>query len=109
MIRARISHSLPPMGIGWQRAFLDHPRSVGESYGEHFSVAAGFGLRLIAAGFACLVHAWLPGCFTRTGSQAVRALAREMDERARIGGSYAVAASAETSSARASLHSLSRS
>ena len=70
------------MGLSLPRSFVDHPRSVGESYGEHFTVALGFGLRLIGAGLACLVHACVPGWFTRTGSRAVRALARELEERA---------------------------
>jgi len=64
------------------RRFVEHPASVGESYGEHFAVASGFGLRLIAAGLACLVHACVPAWFTRTGG-AVRALACEFEERAR--------------------------
>ena len=71
------------MGISLSRSFVDHPHSVGESYGEHFTVASGFGLRLIAAGLACLVHACVPAWFTRTGSRAVRALAVELEERAR--------------------------
>jgi hypothetical protein len=71
------------MGLGLSRSFVDHPRSVGETYGEHFTVALGFGVRLIAAGCACLVHACVPAWFTRTGSRAVRALARELDARGR--------------------------
>lgn len=89
--------------------FLDHPRSVGESYSEHFSAATGFGLRLIAAGIACLLHAWVPAWFTRSGSQAVRALARELEERGRSSTGYAVAARADRSIDCASLHSRSRS
>ena len=70
------------MGMSWPRsAFVEHPRSVGESYGEHFAVATGFGLRLIGAGLACLVHAWVPAWFTRSGSRAVRSLARELEAR----------------------------
>jgi hypothetical protein len=71
------------MGLTLPRSFVDHPRSVGETYGEHFAVALGFGLRLIAAGLACLLHACVPAWFTRSGSSAVRALARELEERAR--------------------------
>jgi hypothetical protein len=69
------------MGLALPRSFVDHPRSVGETYREHFAVALGFGLRLIAAGLACLVHACVPAWFTRSGSQAVRTLARELEER----------------------------
>jgi len=102
MNRTSCCHRFSFMGL-----FLDHPRSVGETYGEHFSAATGFGLRLIAAGLACLVHAWVPALFTSSGSQAVRALARELEARGRTG--YAVAARANSSIDCASLHSRSRS
>jgi len=69
------------MGVSLSRSFVDHPRSVGETYGEHFAMATGFGVRLIAAGLACLVHALVPGWFMRTGSSAVSKLARELEER----------------------------
>lgn len=96
------------MGMSWPRsAFVDHPHSVGESYGEHFAAATGFGLRMIAGGLACLVHACVPAWFTRSASGAVRGLARELEARANAG-RYAVAA-AESASDCASLQSLSRS
>ncbi len=85
------------MGLGVPRSFVDHPNSVG------FAVALRFGLRLIAAGLACLVRACVPAWFTRSGSQAVHALARELEQR-----SYAVAA-ADSASDCASLQSRSRS
>ncbi|HYE50209.1 MAG TPA: DUF6356 family protein [Azospirillaceae bacterium] len=65
-----------------RRLFNDHPASVGESYGEHMAAAGGFGLRLVLAGLACLVHAVLPFLFERTASDAVRALYRHMAARA---------------------------
>jgi len=92
------------MGLGMSRRFVEHPRSVGETYPEHFAVALGFGLRLIAAGCACLVHACVPAWFTRTGSRAVRELASQLDARTR----YPVAA-ADSASDWASLQSRSRS
>jgi len=58
--------------------FTDHPAAVGESYGEHFVVASGFGLRMVVAGLACLVHAVLPFLFVRTGSAAIEALHARM-------------------------------
>lgn len=57
--------------MAWQKAFTEHPASVGESYSEHMTVAAGFGRDLILAGLACLVHALLPFLFVRTASAAV--------------------------------------
>jgi hypothetical protein len=60
------------------RLFLEHPRSVGESYLEHQRKAFGFGLSLLAAGLACLVHGLVPAFFLRTGSQAVSRLHERM-------------------------------
>lgn len=54
--------------------FVDHPESVGESYGEHFMVALGFGATMVVAGLACIVHALVPGLFVKTGSAAVTQL-----------------------------------
>lgn len=54
--------------------FTLHPRSVGETYGEHLQAAAGFGFAMIGAGFACLLHGLLPFLFVRTGSETVRRL-----------------------------------
>ena len=54
--------------------FVDHPQSVGESYGEHFAVAMGFGVTMVTAGLACVVHALVPGLFVRTGSAAITEL-----------------------------------
>lgn len=56
------------------RAFTEHPASVGESYGEHLGRATGFGLRMVFAGLACLVHGVLPFLFQRTGSRAIAEL-----------------------------------
>ena len=56
------------------RLFLDHPRSVGESYLEHQRNAFGFGISLLGAALACLVHAVVPCLFVRTGSQAITRL-----------------------------------
>jgi hypothetical protein len=56
------------------RAFTEHPASVGETYTEHMARAACFGVRMIGAGIACLVHALLPFLFVRTGSQAIAEL-----------------------------------
>ena len=53
------------------RLFLDHPRSVGESYFEHLLFAGGFALRLLGAGLAALVHALIPCLFEKTASQMI--------------------------------------
>ncbi|MCO4840257.1 DUF6356 family protein [Ascidiaceihabitans sp.] len=53
------------------RLFLDHPRSVDESYFEHLLFAGGFALRLLGAGLAALVHAMIPCLFEKTASQMI--------------------------------------
>ena len=58
----------------FNRLVLDHPRSVGESYLEHQRHAFGFGMSLLGAGLACLVHAVVPALFVRTGSEAITRL-----------------------------------
>ena len=58
--------------------FTDHPASVGESYSEHLGHAVCFGLRMVFAGLACLVHGVLPFLFVRTGSRAISELNERM-------------------------------
>jgi hypothetical protein len=60
------------------RLFNEHPASVGETYGEHFLHASSFGLHMILAGLACLVHGLLPFLFVRTGSAAITTLHTRM-------------------------------
>jgi hypothetical protein len=54
--------------------FTAHPASVDESYLEHMAVALSFSARLLFAGIVCLVHAFLPFLFVRTGSQVIAEL-----------------------------------
>jgi len=56
------------------RLFLTHPRSVGESYFEHQRVAISFAGPLLLAGFACLLHAVIPGLCERTASSRIERL-----------------------------------
>ena len=60
------------------RAFSEHPASVGESYSEHFVTAGGFGWALFKASFACFVHAVLPFAFEKTGSKTITELHARM-------------------------------
>jgi hypothetical protein len=60
------------------RAFTAHPASVGEGYFEHLARATGFGVRMMCAGGACLVHGILPFLFVRTGSRAITELNARM-------------------------------
>ena len=62
------------------KLFTEHPASVDETYGEHFAMATGFGLRMILGGFACMIHGIFPFLFVRTGSTQVSALHNVMVE-----------------------------
>lgn len=64
-------------------AFNRHPSSVGETYGEHLAQASGFGLTMITAGAACLVHAVFPFWFEKTASLCVQRLHAKMAARGR--------------------------
>ena len=57
-----------------QKLFLDHPRSVDESYLQHFAFALLFSIRLFGAAIAALVHALLPCAFEKTASKTVHDL-----------------------------------
>ena len=57
-----------------EKLFLDHPRSVDESYLEHMGQAFSFAGRMMLGGVACFIHGLLPCLFVRTGSQAVTEL-----------------------------------
>jgi len=54
--------------------FTDHPASVDEGYFEHMGVALSFFAKMFAASLACLVHAFLPFLFIKTGSHAIEEL-----------------------------------
>ena len=58
----------------FNRLFLEHPHSVGEGYWEHQRNAWSFGMTLLAAGIACLIHGLVPAAFTWTGSRTVTRL-----------------------------------
>jgi hypothetical protein len=60
------------------KLFTAHPQTVGESYGEHLLRASSFGLRMMLAGVACLLHGFLPFLFVRTGSRAISELNEQM-------------------------------
>lgn len=61
-----------------RRLFLDHPKSVGESYTEHFGVASRFGMKMMWGGARCTLHAVLPFLFRTAGSDTVSALHAEL-------------------------------
>ena len=51
--------------------FARHPAEHGETYGQHFRVAASVGGPMVLAGLACLVHAIVPFWFKTTASRTL--------------------------------------
>ncbi len=70
------------MANPFDQIFLAHPRSIGESYGDHAVTAFGFGARMAAGGVGCMIHALIPALFTDTASRTVGGLEATMRERA---------------------------
>ncbi|HYD78922.1 MAG TPA: DUF6356 family protein [Paucimonas sp.] len=58
--------------------FTEHPASVGEGYFTHMAMATGFGIRMIACGLACLIHAVLPFLFVTVGRDTITRLHDKM-------------------------------
>lgn len=71
------------MKAGFHTLFVEHPRSVDETYGEHARFALGFSGKLFLAGCAALIHAVVPGLCKSTASSIVRDLAQQTSHRGR--------------------------
>jgi hypothetical protein len=65
----------------FERIFLAHPRSVGETYGEHMKFAAWFSFQLLRAGSAAAIHSVIPALCETTASRIVKGLTKELAER----------------------------
>jgi hypothetical protein len=63
------------------RAFTEHPATIGETYLGHLWQAGSFGLRMMFAGIACVLHGIFPFLFVTTGSDSVKGLHAEMSAR----------------------------
>ncbi len=63
------------------RLFLQHPRTVGESYFEHMGAALAVGGRLFVASLKCVVHAFVPAWCKTGGSDAIVKLHSEIAPR----------------------------
>lgn len=48
--------------------FTKHPHEMGETYLQHFFHALKFGLTMLIGGIACILHAFFPFIFQKTGS-----------------------------------------
>lgn len=70
----------------FHRLFIAHPRTVDETYAEHFAFAGRFGLTMIWGGVCALVHAAVPGWCVTTGSNTVARLNQLMFDQRRAQG-----------------------
>ncbi|MFT4865049.1 MAG: hypothetical protein ACI8RE_001236 [Ilumatobacter sp.] len=83
--------------MAMKRHFTEHPASVGESYTEHFRVAAHFAWCLAKAAGAAAIHAVVPSMCQTTASECIRELYSEMNSGVR--GHATADASADTAAA----------
>lgn len=61
--------------------FLEHPNSVGESYGQHLRAALGYSWRLFKGSLACALHGLMPWLCTHSGSALIQDLHQELQAR----------------------------
>lgn len=62
----------------FSQLFLEHPRSVGETYGEHCRTAFSFAGGLALAALCCAIHGLVPRFFEYRASRAVADLHEKM-------------------------------
>ncbi|MDB4281652.1 DUF6356 family protein [Paraglaciecola sp.] len=58
----------------FKQLFIDHPKTVNETYIQHFFTAMSFSMKLFKAAIACFIHALVPGLCIKTGSKAITEL-----------------------------------
>jgi len=64
-----------------KKLFTNHPNSMDETYFEHLICAAGYGLRMIFAGFAAIIHSIFPFIFETTASDLAREITGDVQAR----------------------------
>ena len=63
------------------RLFLEHPRTVNESYFQHQVFALCFAWRLLKAALAAFIHALIPSCCEKTASRAIMEMHQKLVSR----------------------------
>ena len=61
--------------------FVDHPKSVDETYFQHMAFAGWFASRLFMAAGAATVHAIIPCLFEKTASNLINQMHHRMHNR----------------------------
>lgn len=56
----------------FKKLFTDHPNEMGESYIEHLICASMYGVRMVFAGFAAIIHSIFPFLFQTTASDLAK-------------------------------------
>lgn len=77
MFGESVSNSVETRSL-FNRLFIAHPQSIGESYFEHQRIAFSFVGPLLFAGFACLLHAVIPGFCEHSASTRIKDLHRRI-------------------------------
>lgn len=63
------------------RLFFEHPRSNGESYGQHFLEAFKLWIKMLGALAALGVHIFIPGFFQTTASCLIKKCHKDLGDR----------------------------
>ncbi len=80
--RQRINFSIKGIKMN---IFTKHPQSIGETYLQHLCFASLFGIKMVAGGLACMIHAIFPFVFQNTGSRMAIKLSEKFTTRATQG------------------------
>ena len=62
------------------KAFIEHPASTGETYGQHCRRALQVSWTLAGASMAAVVHALVPGLFTTRASDTIFELNEDLQQ-----------------------------
>jgi hypothetical protein len=68
----------------FDKLFLAHPRSKGETYWQHFMAALRLWIKIIGALLALGVHIVIPGFFQTTASQLISKCHKDMTGRGNV-------------------------
>ena len=58
---------------------MKHLKDNDEGYWEHGIKALAFSMKLLGLSIICFVHAFIPCCFTKTASNRLKQLLKEMN------------------------------
>ena len=65
----------------FKKLFTDHPNEMGESYIEHLICASMYGVRMVFAGFAAIIHSIFPFLFQTTASDLAKEITGDVRTR----------------------------